>query len=90
MECAVSPSEQGIFESKLLVAATHQALMPLIVKDTPQGFMVVAKLNWAKDTDWFLTTRRNRNSPRFFKSLDRLNEHLRTIAPTVPVQILRH
>ena len=79
-----------MFEGKLRMAAKHQPLILLIVSDTSQGFVVVAKLNWAKNTDWFFTTRRNRHSPRVFKSLDRLNEHLRTIAPTVPVQLLRH
>ena len=90
MTLPLCPSAQGIFEQDLRRALTHQTLARVNVQEAPHGFIVIVQLHWAKDHDWFLTTRQFPNSPRLFKSLHRLNEHLLDIAPTVPVQRLRH
>ena len=90
MPLSLCPSAHGILTQDLRRAVTHRTLEVLTVPDTPHGFIVRVQLTWAKDHEWFLTTRRLPHTPRLFKSLHRLNEHLRKMAPTVPVHLLRH
>ena len=81
--------EDCMLESELRRAVQHQTLRRVTIIETEEGYYVQVTLNWKKEEQWFLTTRRNRNSPRFCKSLDRLNEHVRTIAPTIAMHLLR-
>jgi hypothetical protein len=75
-------------ESSLELAAHQQMLKKFTIAETPEGFYVIVQFKGA-DNEWYLTTRREREQPRLFKDLKRLNEHLKSICPTSRVEILR-
>lgn len=80
----------SILEGDLELAVQQQTLKKLTIAETPDGFYVVAQLKWAGNKEWYLTTRREREQPRLFKDLKRLNDHLKTAYPTDSVEILRN
>lgn len=80
----------SILEGDLELAVQQQTLKKLTIAETPDGFYVVAQLKWAGNKEWYLTTRRERDQPRLFKDLKRLNDHLKTAYPTDSVEILRN
>ncbi len=79
----------SILEGDLELAAKQQTIHKLIVMETPEGFYVIAKFLWAKDKEWYLTTRRNRSEPRLYKDLIRLNNNMKEIYPTIGFELLR-
>ena len=89
MKLPVCTPEQGMVKSELRRAVKHQTLGLLKVMETSEGFYVLVQLNWAKETDWLLTTRREPCSPHVFKRVNRLNAHVRNMSPTVTVDLLR-
>lgn len=80
----------SILEGDLELAVQQQTLKKLTIAETPDGFYVIAQLKWAGNKEWYLTTRREREQPRLFKDLKRLNDHLKTAYPTDSVEILRN
>lgn len=82
--------ENSILEGDLEIAVLQKSVVSLKVMETPEGFYVVVQLKWAKDKDWYLTTRRERNKPKVFKDLKRLNDHLREVYPTENFELLRN
>lgn len=86
LPCSLASS---ILEGDLELAAQQQTLDKLIVMETPGGFYVIARFLWAKDRDWYLTTRRKRTEPRLYKDLIRLNKNMKEIFPTVGFELLR-
>lgn len=80
----------SILEGDLELAVQQQTLKKLTIAETPDGFYVVAQLKWAGNKEWYLTTRRERDQPRLFKDLKRLNDHLKADYPTDSVEILRN
>lgn len=80
----------SILEGDLELAVQQQTLKKLTIAETPDGFYVVAQLKWAGNKEWYLTTRRERDQPRLFKDLKRLNDHLKMAYPTDSVEILRN
>lgn len=83
-------SENSILEGDLELAVLQKTLEKLKIMETPEGFFVVVNLKWAKGKDWYLTTRRERNTPKLFKDLKRLNDHLREAYPTEVVELYRN
>ena len=90
MELPPCSPENSILENDLELAVLQQTLKQLTIAETLEGFYVIAKLQWTGNKDWYLTTRRERERPRLFKDLRRLNEHLKTAYPTDRVEILRN
>lgn len=86
LPCSLASS---ILEGDLELASQQQTLDKLIVMETPDGFYVIARFLWAKDRDWYLTTRRKRTEPRLYKDLIRLNKNMKEIFPTVGFELLR-
>lgn len=80
----------SILEGDLELAVQQQTLTRLTIAETADGYYIVAKLKWAGNKDCYLTTRRERDQPRLFKDLKRLNDHLRIAYPTDRVEILRN
>lgn len=80
----------SVLEGDLELAVQQQTLTKLSIAETSEGFYVVARLRWADDKDWYLTTRRERTRPRLFKDLSRLNDFLRESYPTEAVELLRN
>lgn len=85
--CSAATSMLG---SDLELAVHQQTLTKLVIAETAVGFYVLARVIWAPDTDWYLTTRRDRTRPRLFRDLSRLNDLLRESYPTARVELLRH
>lgn len=80
----------SILETNLQLAIQQQTLDMLKVMETPDGFYIVVNLRWAGQKDWYLTTRRDRSSPKLFKDLSRLNEHLKAEYPTDSLELHRN
>ncbi len=56
----------------------------------PEWFYILAQLLSEPNKQWYLTTRRDRDSPRLFKDLKRLNEHLKDKYPLNSFTLHRH
>lgn len=80
----------SMLEADLELATEQQTLTKLTIAETAGGFYVVARVRWAADKDWYLTTRRDRTRPRLFKDLHKLNDLLRESYPTARVELLRN
>jgi hypothetical protein len=80
----------SVLEGDLELAVQQDTLTKLSIAETPDGFFVIARLRWADNKDWYLTTRRERTRPRLFKDLNRLNDFLRESYPTDSVELLRN
>ncbi|MCF3642940.1 hypothetical protein LXM94_23525 [Rhizobium sp. TRM95111] len=59
-------------------------------KGLPEWFYVLAQLLAEPGKEWYLTTRRDRSSPRLFKDLMRLNDHLKEMYPTESFTLMRN
>ena len=86
---ACSPAN-SVLEGDLEIAVQKQTLKKLVIAETPEGFYVIVQFKWAGHKEWYLTTRRERNKPRLFKDLKRLNTHLKVFYPTDSVEIIRN
>jgi hypothetical protein len=82
--------ENSILEGDLELAVLQKTLDALKVMETPVGFYVIALLKWAEGKEWYLTTRRDRNMPKIFKDLSRLNDHLKETYPTESFELFRN
>lgn len=82
--------ENSILEGDLELAVLQKTLDKLKVMETPVGFYVVVLLKWAEGKEWYLTTRRDRNMPKVFKDLKRMNDHLREAYPTDSFELFRN
>ena len=80
----------SILEGDLELAAQQHTLDKLFAMETPDGFYVIARFIWAKDKDWYLTTRRNRTEPRLYKDLTRLSKNMKEIFPSIGFEVLRN
>ncbi|RMP06152.1 hypothetical protein ALQ30_200603 [Pseudomonas syringae pv. persicae] len=52
--------------------------------------LVVQQLLSEPGKEWYLTTRRDRESPKIFKDLNRLNDHLKEFYPTDSFELFRN
>lgn len=86
---ACSP-ENSILEGDLELAVLQKTIDRIQVMETPVGFYVVVLLKWAEGKQWYLTTRRDRHTPKVFKDLKRLNDHLRELYPTDSFVLFRN
>lgn len=66
-----------------------KAISKIKVMETPVGFYVVVGLKASQGNEWYLTTRRDRYTPKVFKDLTRLNDHLREAYPTSKFELFR-
>lgn len=82
--------ENSILEGDLELAVLQKTIDKLKVMETSVGFYVVVLLKWAEGKEWYLTTRRDRNMPKVFKDLERLNDHLREVYPTDSFELFRN
>jgi len=55
----------------------------------PDWFHILVQLLATPGKQWYLTTRRNRTSPRIFKDLSRLNDYLRQTCPDSGFTLVR-
>lgn len=73
---------------ELEAAVKNDTLIKLKVLGTPVGFYVVASLSWIKgNKELYLAFQNDRKSPKIFKNLDRLDEYLRRIHPTISFEV---
>ncbi|MES2663948.1 MAG: hypothetical protein V4629_11675 [Pseudomonadota bacterium] len=73
--------KNSLSETDLLIAAEQDTLEKILVVEVENGFCVLVEMKWAKDKKWFISTRRERHSPRLFKDLNRLNAFLKEHFP---------
>lgn len=81
--------DNSILETDLETAVLLKAISKIKVMETPDGFYVVVGLKASQGSEWYLTTRRERYTPKLFKDLTRLNDHLRETYPTSKVELFR-
>jgi hypothetical protein len=77
-------------EGDLEIAVQQETLKKISVAETPEGFYVIVQLKWAGNKEWYLATRRDRTTPKVFKDLNRLNDHLKASYPTDKIELLRN
>ena len=81
--------DNSLLSVDLSNAAIQQTLDKITVMETLSGFYVVVQIKWSGSKDWYLVTRRNRNEPKVFKDLKRLNEHLLELCPSTDFKLIR-
>ncbi len=86
---ACSP-ENSILEGDLELAVLQKTIDQLQIMETQVGFYVVVLLRWAEGKQWYLTTRRDRHTPKIFKDLKRLNNHLKEMYSTDSFVLFRN
>lgn len=74
-----------------VIETSHQQgfITELIIYEVDGGFYITVKLTWSGDKVWYLTTRREKDTPRIFKSLNTLNDYLREKVYTKELKIVR-
>lgn len=82
-------TDNSLLSADLSNAAIQQTLDKITVMETPSGFYVVVQIRWSGLKDWYLATRRDRNEPRLFVDLTRLNNHLLEISPLTGFELIR-
>jgi len=85
--CSIANS---IIEADLKIAVEQQTITELRIMEIRGGFYVTLKFKWSGNKIWYLSTRRDRATPRVFISLTRLNDFLRDSVPTGEVLLLRN
>lgn len=78
----IDEPENTIHDPDLALAARKGAIKQLTIVQTGEGFYIVVKLNRG-DESIVLTTRRERDQPRYFKHFERLITHIRESYPGV-------
>jgi len=71
----------GGFSVVIEFAGTPDTIKQHRQASVPDWFHILVQLLASPGKQWYLTTRRNRNSPRVFKDLSRLNDYLRQTCP---------
>jgi len=81
--------DNSLLSAELSNAAIQKTLDKITVMETLSGFYVVVQIKWSGSKDWYLVTRRNRNEPKVFMDLKRLNDHLLEICPSIGFELIR-
>lgn len=84
----IDPAD-SISEVVLEESQKQGVIVSLVINEICDGFYLTAKLNWSGEKIWTLTTRRDKNKPRIFKDLTRLNDYLKEKVRTDKVLISR-
>jgi len=71
----------GGFSVVIEFAGTPDTIKQHRQAGVPDWFHILVQLLASPGKQWYLTTRRNRTSPRLFKDLSRLNDYLRQTCP---------
>ena len=83
----------SILEHDLHDCALHNKVESIYVMETLGGFFVVARIRTMGRNGtvqwWYLCTRRERNSPKLFSRLERLNERLKELCPGLGFRLVR-
>ncbi|MEA5249888.1 hypothetical protein [Xanthomonas fragariae] len=74
----------AIFADKVKILEVHKN------KGLPDWFYILSQLLAEPGKEWYLTTRRDRESPRLFKDLKRLNEYLQEKDPRDGFTLIRN
>ncbi|MDV7561162.1 hypothetical protein R4576_18350 [Acinetobacter baumannii] len=82
-------SDLSITEQILESSHKQGFITELTINEVPEGFYLTVTLTWSGTKVWYLTTRREKDTPRIFKNLDRLNEYLKDKVFTEEVKIVR-
>lgn len=81
--------EDCVTEREVKIAVSKQTVGDVIVTETGEGFYVQVEFQYIRPRWFWLTSKRSPAVPRCFKHLGRLNDHLRTLAPSATVRIQR-
>lgn len=79
----------SITENIIEAAQKQKFITDLAINEIEGGFYITVKFTWSGEKKWYLTTRRDRDCPRIFKSLSRLNEYLKEKVYTNELKIVR-
>lgn len=81
--------EDCVTEREVKIAVSKQTVGNVIIMETREGFYVQVEFKYIRPRWFWLTSKRSTSVPRCFKDLGRLNDHLRTLAPSATVRIQR-
>jgi hypothetical protein len=90
MRLTTCNEETSILEVELAAAVKQGSVANIHIMEMEENYYVVAELKYTPNKVWYLTTRRDRNAPKIFKDLNRLNKHLKTDYKTDTVTIFRN
>ncbi len=81
--------EDCVTEREVKLAVSKQTVGDVTIMETNEGFYVQVEFQYIRPRRFWLTSKRSPSVPRCFKHLGRLNDHLRTLAPSATVRIQR-
>lgn len=68
----------SVDEASLRFAVQQNNVDELTIRETADGlYYITFRFITSNEKEWYLVTYRNRNSPKMFKDLTRLNKHLK-------------
>jgi len=82
--------ENAVVENDIEWAAKQDAIEKIKVMETSVGFYAMVRIKWRKDKELYLVTRRDRNTPKIFKDLKRLNDGLLALCPAKNFELFRN
>lgn len=81
--------DYALTENVIETSHKQDFITKLVIHEIDDGFYITVKLTWSGEKIWYLTTRRDKHSPRIFKSLSRLNDYLKEKVYTKELKIVR-
>lgn len=81
-------NEDNSYLERDFVLATKKGIVESItIVESKEGYYLTVKVSWSKE-ELYISTRRDRSQPRYFKDLDRLVDSLRENASGVNVNLV--
>ncbi len=82
-------SNNSLLEGEILTASQRQTITQIEVLETGKGLCLAVELKWEPGKTWYITTRRNREEPKYYADLTRLSKHLNELAPGIDFLLRR-
>jgi hypothetical protein len=79
-------AENSYLERDFIIAAKKGAIKLLTINEGKEGYYITLSVSWSAE-DLYVTTRRDRSQPRYFKDLDRLIKTIRGSAQGLNVTL---
>ena len=90
MKLPACTSNNSLLEGDIETASQRETITHLEVLETENGLCIAIEIKLEPGKIWYITTRRNREEPKYYADLTRLSKHLNTLAPGVDFVLRRN
>lgn len=89
MNLSPCTENNSLLEGDLLIARQRETINQIEVLETGKGLCIALELKWEPGKTWYITTRRNREEPKYYADLTRLSKLLNELAPGLDFRVRR-